>query len=377
MKFREIFRFEFAYQVRRAWPWLIFAVLLVFAFLLTRDSVARRRAVRGLLRQLAIRHREDHGVRRPALAAGGRGRRRRSGGAGRGDGHASPHLHRPVSKADYLGGRFLAALVLNALILLAVQVGILLAVYAPGVDAEIARSVPAGCVSHGLRLHRAAERLRRHGGPVLAGGAERPGHGQLPRQCAPLLHGLLRRLRPASSSGAWGRCWIRSASASSWKIMSHSWTTIEKNTRLSGWRAGAHEPPPVARHRSGALAFTYLRFRFAHRTESTWWSRARTRRVADGARRRCLPASASRRARQSPSRRSQRTFGFATHARQTLAIAWTSFRTIAKSWAGLALLVAIPLLAVLVVLDQMESSGVPLLPTTVHVLSELTGPAVR
>jgi hypothetical protein len=43
----------------------------------------------------------------------------------------------PIRKAEYLGGRFLAALVLNALILLAVPVGILLAVYAPGVPAEV------------------------------------------------------------------------------------------------------------------------------------------------------------------------------------------------------------------------------------------------
>ena len=43
----------------------------------------------------------------------------------------------PVSKIDYLGGRFLAALVLNALILLAVQAGIMLAIYLPGVDARL------------------------------------------------------------------------------------------------------------------------------------------------------------------------------------------------------------------------------------------------
>ena len=42
----------------------------------------------------------------------------------------------PVSKAEYLGGRFLAALVLNALILLAVQAGILLGVYLPGVHPD-------------------------------------------------------------------------------------------------------------------------------------------------------------------------------------------------------------------------------------------------
>src|SRR5690606_25308136 len=41
----------------------------------------------------------------------------------------------PVGRAEYLGGRFLAALVLNASILLAVPAGILLAVYSPGVDA--------------------------------------------------------------------------------------------------------------------------------------------------------------------------------------------------------------------------------------------------
>src|SRR5258708_1746970 len=43
----------------------------------------------------------------------------------------------PISKADYLGGRFLAALVLNASILLAVPLGILAALFLPGVDPGI------------------------------------------------------------------------------------------------------------------------------------------------------------------------------------------------------------------------------------------------
>ena len=38
MKLWGIFRFELAYQVRRAWPWLISAVLAVIAFLMTRDA---------------------------------------------------------------------------------------------------------------------------------------------------------------------------------------------------------------------------------------------------------------------------------------------------------------------------------------------------
>jgi hypothetical protein len=39
----------------------------------------------------------------------------------------------PISKADYLGGRFLAAFVLNALLLLAVPLGMLAALLFPGV----------------------------------------------------------------------------------------------------------------------------------------------------------------------------------------------------------------------------------------------------
>jgi len=38
VKLLEIFRFEAGYQLRRAWPWLIAAVLIVFAFFGTRDA---------------------------------------------------------------------------------------------------------------------------------------------------------------------------------------------------------------------------------------------------------------------------------------------------------------------------------------------------
>jgi ABC-type transport system involved in multi-copper enzyme maturation permease subunit len=43
----------------------------------------------------------------------------------------------PISKADYLGGRFLAAFVLNAVILLAVPLGILAAVYLSGREPKL------------------------------------------------------------------------------------------------------------------------------------------------------------------------------------------------------------------------------------------------
>jgi len=71
--------------------------------------------------------------------------------------------------------------------------------------------------------------------------------------------------------------------------------------------------------------------------------------------------------------RDSRTFGFATHARQTFAIAGTSFRTIAKSAAGLVLL-AVPILVALLMPMLMPLRGVSLLPRTAFVLKWLTAP---
>jgi ABC-2 type transport system permease protein len=69
----------------------------------------------------------------------------------------------------------------------------------------------------------------------------------------------------------------------------------------------------------------------------------------------------------------QRKFGFATHARQTFAIAGTSFGAISKSAAGV---VAVPaaLLLVLLIPALLDLKGVPLLPRTANVLTALTSP---
>src|SRR5712671_6337918 len=70
----------------------------------------------------------------------------------------------------------------------------------------------------------------------------------------------------------------------------------------------------------------------------------------------------------------RRKFGFATHARQTCAIAWTSFWTIGKSAVGLPLFASIAMLLILLVPVLVNLKGVPLLPRTAHVLSVLTAP---
>ncbi|HSK75938.1 MAG TPA: hypothetical protein VLQ45_05735 [Thermoanaerobaculia bacterium] len=370
MKLREIFRFELAYQVRRPWPWLIFAALVVFAFLMTRDgtlaealldeffinspfAVAKTTVTCSLIWLLVA-----------AVVAGEAAARDVATGM-------HPLLWTaPVSKAEYLGGRFLAALLLNALILLAVQVGILLAVYSPGVDAALIGpfrpaayltayaflALPNAFVATAIQFSlatRAGRPMTSYLGSVLLFFMSYvvglfllfQGRQDLANLLDPIgVHFILSEL-------------------------SHLWTTIEKSTRLVELEG------TVLRNRLlwlgialGALAVTYLRFRFAHRTENAWWRRITRRRHAQSP----MPAGVTATPISVP--QVPRASGFAMHARQTLAIAGTSFRTIAKSWAGLALLAVIPFLTVLVVLDQMELNGVPFVPATARVLSELTAP---
>lgn len=131
MKFREIFRFEFVYQARRVRTWLYFAVLFVVAFLLRNGvvnspfAISQETILAGMLWILMA----------PAVA----------GSAAARDVQTQMHslvYTTPISKADYLGGRFLAAFVLNALILLAVPLGMLAAFLWPGVKSEIVGPFP-------------------------------------------------------------------------------------------------------------------------------------------------------------------------------------------------------------------------------------------
>jgi len=133
MKFREIFRFEFAYEVRRVSTWVYFGALFVFGFLIMR----------------ALRPADDVFLNTPSFVAFftvmGGAIWLLLAGAIAGDAAArdvETRMHpltytAPVSKADYLGGRFLAAFVLNASMLLALQAGILLSLLLPRQDPEL------------------------------------------------------------------------------------------------------------------------------------------------------------------------------------------------------------------------------------------------
>ena len=114
VSFREIFRFEFAYQLRRVSTWLFFAVLVVVAFLFIRGNYTHlaRSGDYFLNAPFVIAAVTVFGSLLWLLVAAAV-----AGDAAARDVQTLMHpltYTAPVSKADYLGGRFLAAFVLNA-----------------------------------------------------------------------------------------------------------------------------------------------------------------------------------------------------------------------------------------------------------------------
>jgi hypothetical protein len=129
VKLREIFRFEFVYQARSVRTWLYFAVLFAAAFLLMRTAGAGDGVINTpyAIAQQTVLTCGLWILMAPAVAGSAAAR------------DAQSRMHplidtAPIGKGDYLGGRFLAALSLNALILLAVPLGILTALYLPGLE---------------------------------------------------------------------------------------------------------------------------------------------------------------------------------------------------------------------------------------------------
>ena len=137
MKLRGIFTFELSYQLRRPWPWLAFGALLIFAFQNTRVGV------------IPVTLPQDFILNSPfvittvtvfssmiwLLVASPM-----AGEAAARDVYTGIHplvYASPISRLEYLGGKFMAAFVLNAFVLLGVQAGSVLGVYAGGVDPAI------------------------------------------------------------------------------------------------------------------------------------------------------------------------------------------------------------------------------------------------
>jgi ABC-2 type transport system permease protein len=367
MKLWGIFRFELRYQLRRPWPWLSMAVLLVFALVSTRVAIVPVTLPQDfilnspfIITAVSVFSCQIWLLVAPAVA----------GEAAARDVYTGLHplvYASPLSKTEYLGGRFLAALVLNALILLAVQVGSLLAVYAPGVSPDIIGPFrPAAYfsayVSIGLTNALIATTMQ-FSAALLSG---RPMAAYVGSMGLFFLSYPVTVFLYFSRIGKPGIA-LLSDPIGVFAIMNEmmsNWTIVEKNVRmftLEGpmlWNRLLWVGISVT-----TLALVYLRFRFAHRIamDPLDWLRSVRGRVFAG--KGLTPDTASARIAISVPHVRQ-SLGLATHLRQMLAIATSSFRMIATSLPGLFLLVAFPMMLSLVLLIDLQQWGVPLLPRT-------------
>ncbi len=137
MKLWEIFRFEMTLQARRISTWFYFVVLLGFTYMMgTEEYVSNARNGGYFLNApFVIASVATIGSMIGLLITASL-----AGDAGARDVQTRMHpllYTTPVGKANYLRGRFLAAFILNLLILVAVPVGLVLAALVPRAEADL------------------------------------------------------------------------------------------------------------------------------------------------------------------------------------------------------------------------------------------------
>lgn len=370
MKLPGILRFELAYQARRPWPWLAFVILVVFAFTNTRVGVIPVTLPRDfilnspfIIAVVTVFSCLIWLMVTPAIAGEAAARDAQTG--------MHPLVYTSsVRKAEYLGGRFLAAFLLNALVLLGPQVGSLLAVYAPGVDPVIIGpfrpaaylaayafiALPNAFIATALQFAlslRSGRAMAAYFGSLIILFLAYP--------VSIIISFVLARPALGKMTDPLGVIAIMNA-------MMLEWTLVEKNVRMLALEG------PMLWNRLlwmgialATLGLLHLRFQFAHRAALDPWSRIARRLtgrvpVAD------TTAAPGRTIVTVP--RVPLSFGAGIHARQAMAIGAASFRMLARSPAGWFLLAVYPMLLVVILLGQSEHWGVPLVPRTGYLLTK-------
>ncbi|HKI03573.1 MAG TPA: M1 family aminopeptidase [Thermoanaerobaculia bacterium] len=372
MKLWEIFRFEISQQSRRISTWLYFAVVLGFTYMVgTEEFVSTARNGGYFLNApFVIASVATIGSMVGLLITASL-----AGDAGARDAQTRMHpllYTAPVGKAAYLRGRFLAAFLLNLLVLVAVPVGLVLAALVPRSGADLIGPFRPGAYLGAYvflvlpnafivtALLFALSALGRKAIAAYFGSALLFFHSNFSWQFV------------AGTLGWWSLARLLDPfGVTVFSELSKAWTPAEKNTLLVGLQG------PLLANRAlwlgialSALALTHQRFRFAHPSPGSWRGRGR-RRQADGAAPIVGRAIAPGTTLSAP--RVQRRFGSATHVLQTFAIAWQSFRTVVRSW-GWFVLAFLPFMVVLSGPELMEHMGIPLFPTTARITAWLTDP---
>lgn len=379
MIFWKIFCSEFAYQTGRISTWLYLLVLLVFAIGMkliigTGDGVYPNNTfhitamtVIGVLIWLVI----------GASVAGEAAAR-----------DVQMRMHpliytSPVTKLKYLGGKFFAAYAVNALIILVLPLGVMLSFYLPDMDfmsgSDILQSMeekllpfrpaaylnvyflialPAVFVATALQFTFAV--LSRQVMTSYIASFLLAVFAQIIAVSAAKLFGnwdLIKVLDPVGISGILG------------SEMS-TWTVSEKNTRLIKlegiflWNRILWLCIAV-----GLLWHTIVRFSFTNPVTKSWWNRfkRRSKIQTESAAETGIIRITAISIPQVP-----QSFDFATHFRQSITIAWSSFKIIAKHPLGLTLVGIMAMVSAILGFLIITESGIPILPTTQNVLSFYT-----
>ncbi len=373
MKFWEIFRFEFGYQARRVSTWLYFMLLLVVSFHMARDVFVPEAVEGGYFLNASFAVAQVTFVAfilsLLALAAF-------AGGAAARDVETRMHpilYTAPVGKATYLGGRFLAAFALGALIVATIPTGILAAALMPGSHAELMGPIRPAAYASAYFLLALPNAFVAMALMFSAAVFIRRGVASYLGAVFVLFAAVISSQVVAALLGHWGLAKLTDPlGLTVFGELSKIWTPGEKNALVVGTQTWMLSNRlawiGVA---LGVLALTHLRFRFTHISVDGRWSvRRRTGErivvadtatmgeLASGAR-----AGADSRAAQVARPSVRRTDGAATRAHQTLAIARESFRVIVTGW-GLPAIVALAVLVNLIGPLMFQDNGFPQLPTT-------------
>ena len=365
MKLWRIFQFEFAHQMRSVSTWIYLVVLFGFTILMNAattpgDGVYDNNTfhitgivvIGGLIWLLIC----------AAIA----------GEAAARDVQTRMHpltYSTPIEKFDYLGGKFLAALVLNSLLVLSLPLGVMISFYLPGLNETgllpfnswayfnvyLFIALPNAFVATVLQFSFAT--LSRQ---VMTSYFASLLIAIFPQMIAVTAanlfdnQDLLKLLDPIGLVGIMGS-------------ELSTWTPTEKNTRLLTlegmflWNRVLWLSIAV-----GLLLFTYFKFTFANADTTSLWSRFRRRRIINDDTPVTLTAIRVRNV--------ERSFQFATSVSQTLMIARSSFGKIARNPVGLALVGIVGLTSAIFGSRIMTHFGIPLMPATSQVLDYLTTP---
>jgi ABC-2 type transport system permease protein len=370
MKFWTIFRYEFGYQLRTMSTWFNLAILFAFTLVMNLlvkpgDGVYANSTfnvfaitVIGGLIWIVI----------GASIAGEAAAR-----------DVKTRMHNltytiPVTKFDYLGGRFFAVFVINALLILSLPLGVFLSFFLPGIEQE------------DLGPFRASAYLNAYFYIALPNvfitTAFQFGFASISRRVmtsyvASLLLAIVAQIIAGVAAklfGNWDLVKLLDPIGVSGIVGSElgTWTATEKNTRLITlegmflwnrllWLGVA----------TGILLFTYFRFNFANvepGQKPNFYKRWRKRQAKPS------PGVAILSATRISVPHIHRPFGAATYFRQALTIAWASFRMISRNPVGLSLVGVIALVSAVFGAEIMTQFGIPLIPTTQQVLSYFAVP---